>query len=143
MSCTHNCGPAAESMETTDFNIRCWQYAGDTALSDVVRGLAAGVCNDGRNKPGEAEFGNCMAIVFCRHQGEYWGHLAEITGRYEGDVTEIWPPEKTSFAVTGLPYRFMPVTDIKPIPAEVIGTVTQGGISRERRPAVVHFLLAN
>ncbi len=130
-------------METSDFNIRCWQYAGDTALSDVVRGLAAGVCNDGRNKPGAAEFGNCMAIVFCRHQDEYWGHLAEITGPFEGDVNAIWPPEKTSFAATGVPYRFMAVTDIKPIPAEVIGTVSQGGISRERRPAVVHYLLAN
>lgn len=30
-----------------------------------------------------------MAIVFCRHQGEYWGHLAEITGRFEGDVNQF------------------------------------------------------
>ncbi len=84
-----------------------------------MRGLAAGVCNDGRNKPADAEFANCMAIIICRHQGEFWGHLAEITGRYEGDVNQILPPEKTNFAVVGSPYRFMPVTDIKLITAEV------------------------
>lgn len=131
-------------METIDFNVRCWTYAGPTALEDMNLGIAAGAVKDGRNKPSEAEFGECIAIVLCnaappREEPRYFAHLGEITGMFEGDADLLWA--NSGNKPNGTAYSMKPVTRVVPLPRDVAGEVFQAGINLANRSRVVHYLL--
>lgn len=132
-------------METIDFNVRCWTYAGRTCLEDMSLGIGAGAVRDGRNKPSEAEFGDCIAIVLCNaakpgEEPRYFAHLGEITGFFDGDAADrLWA--KAANQPSGIAYAMKPVTRIVSLPREVAGEVFQAGINNANRARVVHYLL--
>jgi len=133
-------------METTPVNIRVWDYAGDSALEDLVLGWSACVCNDGGNKPKQAEIdhGILSIVIAAVDRGDdkrYFGHLAVISGFFDGDTTSIWDPARTSFKGQGTPYLMKPVTGIHPIPSEVVGQTFRGTIHKVNRPKIVNHLL--
>ena len=133
-------------METIDFNVRCWTYAGPTALEDMILGIEEGAVKDGRNKPSEAEFGNCIAIVLCnaaepRDEPRYLAHLGEITGLFEGDADSLWANSKNK--PNGIAYSMKAITNVIRLPREIAGEVFQAGINKANRARVVHYLLSN
>lgn len=133
-------------METIDFNVRCWTYAGPTALEDMNLGVGAGAVRDGRNKPSEAEFGDCIAIVLCnvalpREEPRYFAHLGEITGIFQGDADLLWA--NSGNQPNGIAYAMKPVTRIVSLPRVVAGEVFQAGINKANRSRVIHYLLTH
>lgn len=108
-------------------------------------GIGAGAVRDGRNKPSETEFGECIAIVLCNaaqpgQQPRYYAHLGEITGPFDGDAADrLWA--KAANQPSGIAYAMKPVTRVIPLPREVAGEVFQAGINKANRARVVHYLL--
>ena len=106
--------------------------------------LIAGAVKDGRNKPSEAEFGDCIAVVLCnaappREEPRYFAHLGEITGFFEGDADLLWA--NSGNKPNGIAYAMKPVTRVVSLPREVAGEVFQAGINMANRSRVVHYLL--
>ena len=88
--------------------IRCWRFAGETALEDMVLDVDERTVRDEINVLSSDDFDACLAIVVS-HWPNVYAHLSQVAGHYKGAASgfcdcsrRIGFPEGTAYEIKPL-----------------------------------------
>lgn len=129
------------TMQLLPINVRCWRYRGDSALEDMVLGMDECAVRDQGNQLSSEEFDECLALVFCQIQDNYFAHLGQIVGHYKGHAAEVWDRSRGAGPGPGATYEMKSLTRIHRVPTDLVGDPGDGAIQPQKCIAVVHYLL--
>ena len=128
-------------MQLLSINVRCWRYWGESALEDMVLGMDERAVRDDGNQLSSEEFDECLAIVCCQIETNWFAHLGQIVGHYKGHAPDVWDQSRCGGPRSGATYEMKSLTRIHRVPAALVGGPGNGVIEPEKRIAVVHYLL--
>ena len=107
----------------------------------MVLGVDERAGRDGINVLSSVDFNAYLAIMICRMGPNFYAHLSQVAGLYEGDASGILERSRGSGVPEGTAYEIEPFTRIHRVPEALIGPDSPEGIAVSQEVAITHYLL--